>query len=120
MNVAIETPLQTPTAQLTGWLERLEQSLGQRDLDATLGLFSEECYWRDLLLFSWNLVTLEGKPAIRDMLETRLEQTRPQTWKVEGDATLDNGLLEGWISLETDTARARATCASRTACAGRC
>jgi putative flavoprotein involved in K+ transport len=107
MNVAIETPLDTPTATLATWLGRLEQSLAQRDLDATLALFSDECYWRDLLLFSWNLVTLEGKPAIRDMLETRLEHTRPEHWTVEGQATQADGVIEGWISLETDTARGK-------------
>ena len=73
MNIAIETPLQTPTAQLAAWVENLNECLARRDLDGALELFADECYWRDLLLFSWNLVTLEGKPAIRDMLETRLD-----------------------------------------------
>jgi len=107
MNIAVETPLQTPTAQLAAWVEHLGERLAQRDLDGALELFGEECHWRDLLLFSWNLVTLEGKPAIRDMLETRLDQTRPERWKLEGEATLSNGVLEGWISLETDTARGK-------------
>ena len=107
MNIAIETPLQTPTDQLAAWVENLNECLAQRDLDGALELFADECYWRDLLLFSWNLVTLEGKPAIRDMLETRLDQTRPEQWKVEGEATLNNGVLEGWISLETEAARGK-------------
>ena len=77
MNIAVETPLHTPTAQLAAWVESLNERLAQRDLDATLELFASECHWRDLLLFSWNLLTLEGKPAIREMLETRLDQTRP-------------------------------------------
>ena len=107
MNVAIETPLQSPTAQLTAWVECLGDRLAQGDLEGTLELFGEECYWRDLLLFSWNLVTQEGKPAIRDLLETCLDRTRPSQWKVEGEATLDNGVLEGWISLETDLGRGK-------------
>lgn len=107
MNIAIETPLQTPTAQLAAWVERLGGRLAQRDVDGTLELFAEECHWRDLLLFSWNLVTLEGKPAIRDMLETRLEQTQPERWQLEGEATLTDGVLEGWMSLETDSARGK-------------
>ena len=107
MNIAIELPVQTPTEQLAAWVEKLGQRLAQRDVDGALELFADECYWRDLLLFSWNLVTLEGKPALRDMLETRLDQTRPQGWKVEGEATLKDGVLEGWISLETDAARGK-------------
>ncbi|SDT06399.1 putative flavoprotein involved in K+ transport [Pseudomonas sp. Z003-0.4C(8344-21)] len=107
MNIAIDAPLQTPTAQLAAWVETLGERLAQRNVDATLELFADECYWRDLLLFSWNLVTLEGKPAIRDLLETRLEQTRPQQWKLDGEATLTDGVLEGWMSLETEAARGK-------------
>ncbi|MFG6203049.1 NAD(P)-binding domain-containing protein [Pseudomonas retamae] len=107
MNIAIDAPLQTPTAQLAAWIETLGERLAQRDVEATLELFADECYWRDLLLFSWNLVTLEGKPAIRDLLETRLEQTRPQQWKLDGEATLTDGVLEGWMSLETEAARGK-------------
>ena len=107
MNIAVETPLHTPTAQLAAWVESLNERLAQRDLDGTLELFASECHWRDLLLFSWNLLTLEGKPAIREMLETRLDQTRPERWQVEGEATLNNGVLEGWISLETQAARGK-------------
>jgi len=107
MSIAIETPVQTPTTQLAAWVESLGERLAQRDLDGTLNLFSEECYWRDLLLFSWNLVTLEGKPAIRDMLEKRLDMTQPEQWKLEGEATLNDGLLEGWISVQTKTARGK-------------
>ncbi|KPG96047.1 FAD-dependent oxidoreductase [Pseudomonas sp. RIT-PI-q] len=99
--------MHTPTAQLAAWVENLSERLVQPDLDGALELFAEECHWRDLLLFSWNLVTLEGKPAIRDMLETRLDQTRPERWKLEGEATLNNGVLEGWISLETNAARGK-------------
>jgi putative flavoprotein involved in K+ transport len=107
MNVAIETPLQSPTAQLSSWVESLGDRLGQRDIDGTLELFADTCYWRDLLLFSWNLVTLEGKPAIRDMLQSRLDTTRPEQWQLEGEATLTDGVLEGWISLETGVARGK-------------
>lgn len=107
MNIAVETPLHTPTAQLAAWVENLGERLAHRDVDGVLELFAEECHWRDLLLFSWNLVTLEGKPAIRDMLEARLDQTRPERWKLEGEATLNDGVLEGWISLETEAARGK-------------
>ncbi|GAB7529605.1 NAD(P)/FAD-dependent oxidoreductase [Pseudomonas sp. 3A(2025)] len=99
--------IQTPTEQLAAWVEHVAEHLARRDLDAALALFNEECYWRDLVLFSWNLVTLEGKPAIRDMLEQRLEQTRPEHWQLEGEATLGDGVIEGWISLETATARGK-------------
>ncbi|MBA1187989.1 NAD(P)/FAD-dependent oxidoreductase [Pseudomonas entomophila] len=107
MNVALDTPLHTPTTDLADWVARLNDRLTQRDLDGALALFGDECHWRDLLLFSWNLVTLEGKPAIREMLEARLDLTHPQNWTLEGEAKQENGVLEGWISLESDVARGK-------------
>ncbi len=107
MNVALDTPLHTPTTDLADWVARLNDRLTQRDLDGALALFGDECHWRDLLLFSWNLVTLEGKPAIREMLEARLDFTHPQNWTLEGEAKQENGVLEGWISLESDVARGK-------------
>ncbi|MCQ4062202.1 nuclear transport factor 2 family protein, partial [Klebsiella pneumoniae] len=76
-------------------------------VDGTLELFADDCHWRDLVLFSWNLITLEGKADIRDMLESRLEATQPDNWKLEGEASLADGVLEGWINLETDVARGK-------------
>ncbi|MDO7909249.1 NAD(P)/FAD-dependent oxidoreductase [Pseudomonas sp. 22-AL-CL-001] len=107
MNVALDTPLHTPTTELADWVARLNDCLVQRDLDGTLALFGDECHWRDLLLFSWNLLTLEGKPAIREMLEARLDLTHPQHWALEGEAKQEDGVLEGWISLESDVARGK-------------
>jgi len=101
------TDTRSTTEQLAAWVERLGQRLAQRDVDGTLELFADDCHWRDLVLFSWNLITLEGKADIRDMLESRLEATRPDNWKLEGEASLTDGVLEGWISLETDVARGK-------------
>lgn len=101
------TDTRSPAEQLAAWVERLGQRLAQRDIDGTLELFADDCHWRDLVLFSWNLITLEGKADIRDMLESRLEATQPDNWKLEGEASLTDGVLEGWISLETDVARGK-------------
>ncbi|KQQ59896.1 FAD-dependent oxidoreductase [Pseudomonas sp. Leaf127] len=111
MTIATQTPApaaaHTPTEQLAAWVERFAGHLARRDIDATLALFCDECYWRDLVLFSWNLITLEGQPAIGAMLQERLEQTRPERWQLEGEATLGDGVIEGWISLETATGRGK-------------
>lgn len=107
MHTAIETPQQTPTAQLAAWVETLGESLARRDVEGALRLFADECYWRDLLLFSWNLITLEGKASIGDMLGARLDLTCPEQWALEGEATQNDDVLEGWISLETATGRGK-------------
>ena len=39
------------------------------DAAGAAALFTDDGYWRDLVSFTWNIVTLEGRPAIADMLK---------------------------------------------------
>ncbi len=43
----------------------------------TLELFAEDCYWRDIVAFTWNVKTMEGNSAIAAMLEATLGGTSP-------------------------------------------
>ncbi len=93
--------------KLSDFLARFGAALAARDLDAAMGLFQDDCYWRDLVTFTWNIKTLEGKDAIRDMLASQLLVAKPTAWAVaEGeDAVESDGVLEGWFRFETGVAR---------------
>ena len=85
---------------LTRWLVRFETALAKNDIDAAAALFAEECYWRDLVAFTWNLRTCEGRVEIQAMLAATLAKTTPLNFTLrtsEGD--------EGWFSFETATGR---------------
>ena len=96
-----------PNKKLSDFLDRFGGALASGDVEAATSLFQEDCYWRDLVTFTWNIRTLEGKDQIRDMLQSQLAATKPSRWAVaEGeDSTEADGLLEGWISFETKVAR---------------
>ncbi|PSJ63413.1 NAD(P)/FAD-dependent oxidoreductase [Kumtagia ephedrae] len=96
-----------PNQKLAGLLEKFGAALASGDIDAAVSLFQDDCYWRDLVAFTWNIRTMEGKEQIRDMLKSRLADVGPSNWAVaEGeDAAEADGLLEGWISFETKVAR---------------
>ena len=53
-----------PSKQAAAWLGSLAKALEARDPTAAAGLFVEDCYWRDLLAFTWNIKTMEGREAI--------------------------------------------------------
>lgn len=89
------------------WLERFESSLAQRDILQVMSLFGEECYWRDLVAFTWNLKTMEGKDEIQSMLNATLPETCPCNWQLDGDASEVNGVIEAWITFDTAVARGR-------------
>jgi len=94
-------------AALDAVLARLNTALGNKDMAAITGLFHDECYWRDLVLFSWNLRTFEGHAQIRDMLTQQLSQVEPVRFtRDEREASTDDGgLLQGWLNIDTNLAR---------------
>ncbi len=96
-----------PNGKVSAVLQKLEQALSEKDIDRALELFEDESYWRDLVAFTWNIKTVEGKAEIRDMLESQLETTQPCNWHIpEGEvATEEEGVLTSWINFETGVAR---------------
>ncbi|HET7314856.1 NAD(P)/FAD-dependent oxidoreductase [Salinisphaera sp.] len=88
-------------------LSALNRALASRDLDGALELFAEDCYWRDLVAFTWNIRTVEGKTAIRDMLEARLDEVKPGGWRLDDNepAAHADGITEGFIVFDTAVAR---------------
>jgi len=95
-----------PSQQAAAWLRSLEEALAARDVSAAAGLFVEDCYWRDLLAFTWNIKTMEGRAAIRAMLEATLATARPHGWRLSAEPVTDeDGLVEAWFTFETAAAR---------------
>ena len=58
-----------------------------------------ESYWRDLVSFTWNIKTLEGKENIKAMLEATVSDVKPSQWQIEGEATSDNGVTRRLVYL---------------------
>jgi putative flavoprotein involved in K+ transport len=97
----------TATARMDTFLARFEAALASGNIDAATSLFAEECYWRDLVTFTWNIRTMEGRDQVRDMLTACLARVKPHNWHVASGetATEADGAAEAWISFETDIAR---------------
>src|SRR5690554_1398690 len=95
----------SPTQQATIWLHSFSEALACGDVAAASSLFLDECYWRDLLTFTWNIRTMEGRNAIEAMLSATLARTEPSVWQISGEATRDGDTVEAWFTFETDVAR---------------
>jgi putative flavoprotein involved in K+ transport len=96
-----------PAKKLSDLLDHFGAALAAGDIDTAVGCFQEDCYWRDLVTFTWNIKTMEGRDQVRDMLMNQLSKIKPSNWALaKGEDTTDSdGLLEGWISFETEVAR---------------
>jgi putative flavoprotein involved in K+ transport len=95
------------TAQAAGWLAQLDRALAHADIAAAVALFGDECYWRDLVAFTWNIVTLESRDQIQEMLAAALHATQPSGWTLTEPATAKDGIVEGWVGFETAVGRGR-------------
>lgn len=114
MTALARSPDQLSPAQISptdervlAWLDRFEGALAARDAGAAAACFAPTCFWRDLVAFTWNITTLEGRDAVRAMLDAQLDAIRPRHWTLEEPAAEADGVTEAWIAFETEHARGR-------------
>jgi len=86
-------------------LAQFEDALRARDIDRVVSLFGSECYWRDLVSFSWNIVTLEGREDVSAMLRFCLQSADPCRFYSVGHPVKSGEAIESWFSFETESGR---------------
>lgn len=96
-----------PAHQAAEVLNTFGAALERGDIAAAVAMFTDDCYWRDLVTFTWNIHTAEGKDAVATMLGSQLKATAPTGWHLaEGETVTDEGgLITAWFGFETGVAR---------------
>jgi putative flavoprotein involved in K+ transport len=99
-------PTEAATTVMT-WLSEFGKALSAADGPAAAALFTEDCFWRDLIAFTWNITTLEGRPAIAEMVAATASSVAPYGIKIsDGEPVAEaDGVIEAWIDFETGTGR---------------
>lgn len=95
------------SATASGWLSAFSAALEAGDRARAADMFEEEGFWRDMVSFTWNITTMEGQPAIVEMLEAVLEDVKPSNFQLEGEATEAGGIIDAWFIFETGVSRGR-------------
>lgn len=97
----------TPNARAKAMLDQLNHALGDRDFAAASRLFADECYWRDLVLLTWNIKTMEGRSQIADMLAAQLDAAAPVRFSLDERESVEeaDGVVSAWIVIDTRHAR---------------
>ena len=78
------------------WLQQFGTALERGDLAAAADLFEPGGYWRDLVAFTWNIKTCEGRGEVKAMLAATLAAVRPRSFVPKSDE---------WFSFETAAGR---------------
>ncbi|KQR73670.1 FAD-dependent oxidoreductase [Burkholderia sp. Leaf177] len=100
-------PKSNPNQTISQVLESLEAALRSGDSAAAAALFQPDGYWRDLVAFTWNIKTMEGREQIAAMLDSQLNAVKPSKFRIADNetATEADGVTQSWIAFETDVAR---------------
>ena len=77
----------SPAQQLSDWLAALDAALHCSDAEIAATLFGPECYWRDLVTFTWNITTAEGRVDVRRMIEQAVIPSKPSGWRIDGEGS---------------------------------
>ena len=86
MNIAERTQANAP-AEAQAWLARFEAALQTQGAAAAAALFREDGLWRDLLAFSWKIVSVSGRAAIEKALDQTLARTQPSNFHIPPERT---------------------------------
>ena len=78
------------------WLEEFGAALERGDIAAAAGLFEPGGFWRDLVAFTWNIKTCEGRAEIKAMLAATLAAVKPGKFEAKSGE---------WFTFETAVGR---------------
>ncbi|MDO5632591.1 MAG: NAD(P)/FAD-dependent oxidoreductase [Paracoccus sp. (in: a-proteobacteria)] len=95
------------TDSVQALLDDFGAALAAKDAQRAAQMFVSDCYWRDLVAFTWNLRTMEGRDQVADMLNNQLATAQPSGWALDENETptQDDGITTAWIRFETATGR---------------
>jgi putative flavoprotein involved in K+ transport len=95
------THTMSPRQRVDAWLADFEAALAVRDIDRVVQKFATDSFWRDLVAFTWNIKTIEGRDEIANMLRARLAGTEPSGFATREAPTQDGDVTSAFIEFET-------------------
>jgi putative flavoprotein involved in K+ transport len=106
------------TAAAEAWLDAYGAAIASGDVARIAALFAEDCCWRDILAFTWDLRTTSGAPAIADRMVPTLARMAPRGIALAAGRTNPRRVtragvdaIEAIFAFETSVAPATVWCA---------
>ena len=72
-------------AAAQNWLDDFAATLASRDRAGLAALFTEDCHWRDILAFDWDLRTISGAASIAERMASHVAKVAPRDLQLAGD-----------------------------------
>ena len=94
-------------SEIANWLKRFDAALRDAEAADWSALFVDDCYWRDFVAFSWNIVTVEGLNGVKDMAVHQAKAIGARDFAPDDPDLPMTDNLQGWFTFDTATARCR-------------
>ena len=88
------------------WLNKFEKLICEKNTEKILDLFSDSTSWRDLISFTWNIITFETKSEIKSMLDSVLLEINPENFQII-DMKVKTNSNEAWFTFDTKHAKCK-------------
>jgi cation diffusion facilitator CzcD-associated flavoprotein CzcO len=110
--VEIETSAAVHRRTAESWLSTFSQALEAQEYDHVARMMHADCYWRDLLTFSWDFKTLQGIDQVKSWLRKTFDPVGACAFRLEGEPTIGSigghsKTLEFFFRFETKIAFGR-------------
>src|SRR6476646_532461 len=70
------------------WLSAFSEALKARNYERVARMMHADCYWRDLLTFSWDFKTLHGVDEVKSWLFGTFDAVGTHGFRLEGEPTI--------------------------------
>ena len=107
MTQTLAPPTTTPQQRVDDWLAAFEDALTAGDVERAAAMFAPASFWRDLVAFTWNLTTVEGRDGVTDLLRATLGTTTPRGFATTQPPDEADGVTTAWIEFETAVGRCK-------------
>ena len=110
--VEVETIALTRRRVAQSWLSTFSEALEARQYDRVARMMHADCYWRDLLTFSWDFKTLQGIDQVKSWLRKTFDLVGAYAFRLEGEPAVGSigqhsKTLEFFFRFETNIASGR-------------
>jgi len=90
------------------WLSTFSTAFESQDAERVAGLFAEDGFWKDLLAFTWDYPTFEGRGSIKSALSASLSEFKPRSVRLAKSRTgarfvkrAGRDLIEAYFDFDT-------------------
>ena len=81
------------------WLSDFEEAISNSDYTHLELLFETDCHWRDLLAFTWHIMTVSGRDKVLSALQTYVQAANPSRFKVDIDRTPPRHVIRAGVKV---------------------